>query len=86
MKYVVLEVQSWDTGAVSTSAWAYDERNKAEAKFHSVLAAAALSELPVHSAVLLTADGMLLNRGCYEHAQPEPEPGEEVVADDGDAA
>ena len=77
MKYIVLEIQTWDTGATSTPAWAYDDLLKAESKFHSVLAAAALSELPMHAAVLMQADGMLLNRGSYEHVQPEPEPAPE---------
>lgn len=84
MKYIVMEIQSWATGATSTPTWAYDDRNKAEAKYHSVLAAAALSELPVHAAVLLRSDGATLASNFYEHAQPEPEP-EEVQDEPEDA-
>lgn len=50
-------------------------RLKAEAKYHEVLAAAAVSELPQHSATLLTSDGRAIMNQCYRHeiAQPEPE-------------
>lgn len=80
MKYIVIELQTWDTGAMSTPAWAYDNRNSAEAKFHSVLAAAAVSNLPMHAACLLQNDGRLLNCASYDHA-PEPEPEEAEVSD-----
>lgn len=81
MKFVVIEFQTFDTGAMSTPAWAYDERNKAEAKYHSVLAGAAVSSLPMHACALMQSDGRLLACGSYEHL-PEPE-GEEAP-DDGE--
>ena len=74
MKYIVIEIQTWDTGSVSTAAWAYDDRNAAEAKFHAVLAAAAMSALPQHACSLLQSDGRLLSCGSYDHPTPEPEP------------
>ena len=80
MKYVVIEFQTFESGAMSTPAWAYDERNKAEAKYHSVLAGAAVSALPVHACSLMQNDGRLLACGCYKHLpepEPEPEPEEE---------
>ena len=61
--------------------FAYDEdptkaRLKAESKYHEVLAAAAISELPQHSATLLTSDGRAVMNQVYRHeaVQPEVEP------------
>lgn len=51
MKYIVTEIQLFDTGAMSTPCYSYDDRNAAESKYHSILAAAAISKLPTHAAV-----------------------------------
>lgn len=65
MKYIVIELQTNATGSVSNIVTAYDDRNAAESKYHSVLSAAATSELPAHAAVLLTSEGKLLRTQCY---------------------
>lgn len=56
--------------------FAFDEdrtkaRLKAEAKYHDVLAAAAMSELPQHSASLM--EGRLLMSQCYTHETQKQE-------------
>ena len=76
MKYIVIEIQKFDTGAVSTPAWAYDNENSAWSKYHTVLSAAAVSQLPVHSAVIMNESGYCIEHKCYEHPQSEPEPEE----------
>ena len=44
-------------------------------KYHAILSSAAVGTLPIHAAVLLTADGYVLESRCYEHpVEPEPEP------------
>ena len=73
MKYIVLEIQKNPGGAVGTLVSAYDTRNEAESHFHTVLAAAALSSLPRHAAVLVTEEGFLLTQGCYQHEAGEAE-------------
>lgn len=60
--------------------WLWDEdqtiaMRKAEAKYHSVLAEACLSDTARHSAILFTSDGFPVMNQCYEH---EPEPEEEA--------
>ena len=85
MKYVVVEFQTFENGAMSTPCWAYDERNKAEAKYHSVLAGAAVSALPMHACSLMQADGRLLACQSYEHVvEPEPEPEPEPTEEEGE--
>ena len=65
--YIVVEIQTNANGSVSTLVNSYESRGAAESKFHTVLAAAAISELPCHAAVLLTEQGLILSNGFYEH-------------------
>lgn len=67
MKIVVTELQTFDTGAVQTLNYAYDNENSALAKFHSILASAAVSALPVHACIVYTNDGTLLRSECFKH-------------------
>lgn len=77
-KYLVMEIQTWDTGAVQTPTYAYDTQAKAESKYHAILSSAAVGTLPIHAAVLLTAEGYVLESRFYEHpVEPDvPEDGE----------
>lgn len=81
-QFYIIEIQQYTNGEFGHIVhFAYDEnatkaRLKAESKYHEVLASAAVSELPQHSATLLTADGRAVMNQCYKHevVQPEPEP------------
>lgn len=68
MVYIVIEVQSDETTA-ATLVNSYTERNEAESKFHQILTAAALSNVPVHTAVMLTDTGKALKSETYKHEQ-----------------
>lgn len=74
MNYIVMEMQTNNgTTAIVTPA-TYSDRNQAESKFHQILQAAAVSNVKVHTAVMLTEDGRLARPSeCYRH-EPEPEP------------
>jgi hypothetical protein len=67
MKYLVIEVQTFDTGAISTPAYAYDDRSSAEVKFYDLVSKAVKSALPTHAVMLTTNSGQLLERKCYIH-------------------
>ena len=71
-KYLVIEIQKFDTGAMSTPSYAYDTLNAAEAKFHTILASAAVSKLPVHSCILLSEEAFPMRHECYKHEAAEP--------------
>ena len=73
--YIVLEIQSSDI--VSTIVNSYADRNQAESKYHQILTAAALSDVPKHSAVLLADNGVCIKNESYFHIEPEPEEAEE---------
>lgn len=64
--YVVIEIQKKD-GKISTHTDAYDVKNQAENKFYSILAQAAMSNLDVHSAVILTEEGYIDKCQSYNH-------------------
>ena len=63
--YIVIEIQT--TSTVATLVNSYDNINQAESKYHQILTAAALSDIPKHGAVLLNDDGQMLKSECYEH-------------------
>lgn len=71
MKYLVIEIQTGADGKVSNLDFAFDSRLEAESKYHAVLAAAAVSTIPMHTCDLIQADGILLARQCYVHEQAE---------------
>lgn len=71
MDYIVIEIQTFDTGSVTTQAWRYEDELGAEAKYHAVLAAAAKSALPRHAATMLAGDGSYVQHRCYEHSEVE---------------
>lgn len=66
MQYVVIELQD-NLTTVANLVWAYDNVAQAEAKYHTVLAAAAVSQVPIHSAVMLGSDGRYIKSECYDH-------------------
>lgn len=67
MKYVVIEVQKFENGSMSTPAYAYEDLNQAEAKYHAILASAAVSALPVHSCILISEEAFPLRNECFKH-------------------
>ena len=82
-QFYIIEIQQYTNSEFGHIVhFAFDEnatkaRLKAEAKYHEVLAAAAVSELPQHSATLLTSDGRAVMNQCYRHEIVQPEPEEE---------
>lgn len=76
--YIVIELQK--TGdQVANIVTSHASRQEAEAKYHAVLAAAAVSAVPVHSAVMLSDEGFPLRNECYkDKASPAETPAEEA--------
>lgn len=83
-QYYILEIQQYDNGEYGHIVhYAYDAdpdraRLKGESKYHEVLAAAAISTLPSHAAILISSEAFPVMYQCYKHtAAPAPEPAEE---------
>lgn len=67
--FIVMEIQTGNS--VATIVNSYESRNDAENKYHSILAAAAISDVPKHGAVMLTDEGERLKNECYIHEEEE---------------
>lgn len=63
--FIVMEIQT--TNTVATLVNSYSDRLEAESKYHQILAAAAISDVPKHGAVLLNDEGQRINSECYIH-------------------
>ncbi len=73
-KYVVIEMQN---GTIGGNTWVYDNRPDAEVKLYQVLSEVVKSPVEVHTAMLITDEGFVLDAKCYKHEiapEPEPEP------------
>jgi len=70
-KYIVIEMQN---GVVGTNAWTYEDRDDAEVKMYQVLSEVVKSPVDVHTVMLVTDEGFVLEAKCYKHNQPEPTP------------
>ena len=67
MKYLVLEIQTAADGKVSTLITAKDSLNEAMSAFYTILAAAAVSSVPVHAAVLMMNNGAVVKSEVFDH-------------------
>lgn len=72
-QYYIVEIQKAHTGEYAHLIhYEYDAdadraRQKAEGRFHAVLSAAAVSDTAMHSATLISAEGVPLRNECYHH-------------------
>lgn len=73
MKYIVIEIQTNADGTVGNLVWSYDTRNLAEQQYFLVLSSAAVSDLPVHAAVLMTSEGHTIYTQCFKHPDKRQE-------------
>ena len=64
--YVVIELQAWN-GTVANIVTTHETEESAMSKFHTIMAAAAVSSVPVHSAVVLTEEGYPVRNESYRH-------------------
>lgn len=66
--YFIMEIQGMPDGRFAHLVTAAATRLEAEAEYHRILAAAAVSSLPLHSAVIVAGDGTPLMHQCYVHS------------------
>ena len=64
---IILEIQHSNNGTTSTIVTVKAERNEAEQLYHNTLAYAAVSNVDVHSVVMLTDDGVVHKKETYYH-------------------
>ena len=73
MKYVIIELQKFANGTVAVPPVnTADDFFNASSIFHGKCEIAAISEVPVHSVVLLTENGQMMDYESFDHSeQPE---------------
>jgi hypothetical protein len=65
--YIIIELQKNAEGHVSNIVTEHPTKDEAESKYHSVLSAAAVSKVPVHSAIIVSEEGFPVANKCYKH-------------------
>lgn len=65
--YIVIELQTINDSQVANIVNAYTEQKVAEQKYHTGLAAAAVSALPCHAAVMMDEKGRMIKSEYYTH-------------------
>lgn len=76
--FIVMEIQT--ANSTATIVTQHSTRQEAESKFHQILTSAAVSSVPVHTAVMLDEEGYPVRPPeCYKHTPPAPEP--EIVGE-----
>ena len=75
MKYFIIEIQATeDTATVVTPIQSDSSIFAAESKYHQTLAAAAISQVPCHSVLLLDSEGRTVREPeCYKHGSVNEE-------------
>ena len=82
--YTTIENQIRTDGSKGLLYDHYTDYNAAMAKYFTVCAAAAVSEIPYHSAHLLQDDGRMIMQQIFDRRptiEPEPEPEEDEPSD-----
>ena len=78
MNYVVVEMQTYVDGTTACLTDAFADKKLAEQKYHTALAAAAVSGLPCHTVVMMNNKGTHLKEEHYE-IDPDPADGDAEV-------
>ena len=65
--YIVIELQKNAEGVVSDIVTSHNTLAEAESKYYTILASAAVSEIGVHSAVIISEDGFPVKYQSYKH-------------------
>lgn len=71
MLYYVIEFQTTDQGG-AVLATTYTDRDLAEGSYHTILAAAAVSQVKKHGVMLCNEDMFVIKQEIYNHYNPAP--------------
>ena len=64
---IVIELQKNAEGVVSNLVTSHNTLAEAESKYYSILASAAVNEIPIHSAIIVSEEGFPVKHQCYKH-------------------
>ena len=69
--YLVIEMQKQSNGTIAQICTSYTDRQIAEQKYHEILSYAAVSTIPIHTAVILSEEGNIIKKEVYRHENEE---------------
>ena len=75
--FIVIEIQVNSEGQLAHIVTSYNNLPQAQQQFYTILAAAAVSSVPKHSAVILDQMGVLVARDGFQHPVTTPQIEEE---------
>ena len=65
----VIEMQN---GAIGNNKWVYANENEAKSKFYAQASIAAVSQVAVHTVIIITDEGFMLEPPvCFKHPQTQ---------------
>lgn len=64
---IVIELQKNTESVVSNLITSHNTLTQAESKFYSTLTSAAVNEIPIHSAIIVSEEGFPVKHQCYKH-------------------
>lgn len=70
---IVIELQTNSEGVTSCITTSFEDRNKAESKFHQILMYASESTVPIHAASIMNERGEVERSEFYRHTEPPAE-------------
>ena len=73
MFYTTIENQLRKDGSYGLLYDHFDDENAAYAKLYTILAAAAISDIPYHSGHIYRSDGILIDGKVFDRRTPEEE-------------
>lgn len=76
--YLVIEMQTNAATGIATITTQKNTLPEAESLWHTILAAAAVSSVEIHSASVLNESGKQILHQAYAHYVPSPEPEPEL--------
>ena len=66
--YIVIELQTTN-GNTANITTQYADRNTAEQAYHTILAAASVSPVDIHTALIVDERGTVIKREFYDHTE-----------------
>ena len=72
--YTTIENQVREDGSKGLLYDHFDNLNAALAKYYTICAAAAVSEIPYHAAHMIRSDGIVMEQRVFDRRSNEPEP------------
>lgn len=74
MKYIVIEIQKFADGSIAVPPVStFSSFFEAMARYHSILAVASVSDVPVHSACVLNDVGQQIRYDTFNHTDGQVE-------------